>query len=257
MAVSHVANSGVYLATTGDGSTTGFATNTDGPNADGTTTAGTNRFYTVASFVKGGGVPSVSSVSGGSLSWTLVKQQCAGRDQVQCEVWGAYGSPGADFAVTVNFASAPGNSKGLVLIADAWDGVDGTTQTEDPVGHNTVGENGACSGGSDGNAPELTTGSTVADSAHYVAVNSRAEALTGIDDYSTEIRDITGGSGGNRSTGSTLWKIKTATGDDQFLGAFGGNQDWATAGMVIKASAGAPSTAVQDVIGRGIIPFSR
>ncbi len=95
--------------------------------------------------VKGGSVP-VVSVSGLGLTWTLVRAQCAGRDNVNIELWMAQGIPVGNDLVTATLASAP-RSAGIAV--SRYSGV----HTINPIGNivsgNTNGENGICSDGSD------------------------------------------------------------------------------------------------------------
>jgi hypothetical protein len=86
----------------------------------------------------------VSTVSGLGLTWTPVAVQCSGQNQTAVTVWWAQGAPTGDGSVTATLASAPTNA---ALAVSRYSGVDATSPLGTPVTHNTVGENGACTGG--------------------------------------------------------------------------------------------------------------
>ena len=171
---------------------------------------GTDMLYVMSVAIRGS--TTVSSISGGSLTWTLRKRQSAGRGTGSVEVWTADGSPSA-FSAAITMSGSTTSLNGTLI---RYSGADMTTPIEDAVGHNTNGENGASTGGTDDDTPELTTGSTNADSVHYVALYTRNEEITtGDGDYLKRMyvaMEI--GLSGDKSDSYVEDNNKTSTGDD-------------------------------------------
>jgi hypothetical protein len=202
---------------------------------------GTNQLYVVAVSIKDYGGKTIN-VSGGGLSWTEQKAQCSGRDTTNASVFTALASPGSPFAVTASITG----TEGLSVSVSRYSGVDTTTPIEDPVGHNTTSEDDTdCSSGTDDDSPQLTTGSTNANSVHFVATGVRGKTYSSYDtDYTQRVYE--------HDTYPTIQsglyvhdRTKAATGDDTFTGTLSGTVDWATAGLVIRpetASGGPTAT---------------
>jgi len=190
-----------------------------------TITAAANNLYVIAVTYKTGS-NSVSSVTGGSLTWSQVISQCSGKNNKRLDIWKAYGSPGSDFTITVNFSSSSLDNS---VIAARYSGTENTGATEDPVGQNTNGESGSCTGGTNNATTSLTTGSTVPSSMHFVASETGVETISAADTDYTEIANV-----GSSPILYCHQRLKTATGDDTCSHTMTGNADWTTAGMVIK-----------------------
>lgn len=109
---------------------------------------------------------SVSSVQGLGLSWTLVRAQCGARGSTRVEVWEAQGAPSGNGPVTAVFSATPSNA---AIAVSRYAGVNFT----DPVGavssRNTLGQSGACSGGSDTDSPFSNITTVTEDSFLYGA----------------------------------------------------------------------------------------
>jgi hypothetical protein len=87
----------------------------------------------------------VTSVAGLGLSWTLVKAQCAGRNNTGVEVWMAQGIPQSG-TVTATFAARASDA---VIAVSRYSGVAAANPFGNMISGNTNGVNGACSGGKD------------------------------------------------------------------------------------------------------------
>ena len=136
---------------------------------------GTDQLYIVS--IEKEYTASIVSVSGGGLTWNLAKEGCGSRthgNQTKLWTYYAFGSPGSAFGVKVDIDE----TQTLLAIASRYTGADPTTPIEDINYQNTNGENGACTGGSDGNSPLLTTGSPLPDSIHYAATYTRRPTFT-------------------------------------------------------------------------------
>jgi photosystem II stability/assembly factor-like uncharacterized protein len=173
----------------------------------------------------------VTSVTGGGLTWTERVEQCAGRAQQGIRLWTAQGSPGSSFQVTINFTEG----KALSAVLSRYSGVD---TFEDPVGHNTNGENGICSGGIDDPNAELTLTSTVNGSVHVVAVNHRNNTVSSYSAPYAQAGTESQSSGGEGTNLTTYDRTLDPSAMDTFQATIGADKDWATAGIVLNPTAG-------------------
>ena len=219
-----------HAAISHEGTQTGTGTTTITVNNVG---SGTDQLYLAAVTIYATGV-TVSSISGGSLTWSLQKRQCSARiTQSRVEVWQAFGSPASSFTVTVTLS-------GTATVASAavsqYSGVDTTTPTEGAAGSNTNGQNGACSGGTDSTNLSLSLTSTVNGSMHYVATHPRHRALSSEDaDYTQRayISNSISGSGANLYVHD---RTMSTAGTDSAVHAVSSAVDWDMAGLVIRPS---------------------
>lgn len=190
----------------------------------------------------------VSSVAGGGLTWTLVKAQCSARAQTRVEVWKATGA-GTAGAVTATLASS---ANAATIIVSRYTGVDQTTPVPTSVGYNTLGLNGACSGGSD-NA-NLTGSITTANNNSFVDVAANSRTDTTYADTATWTTpangaDVTVGAGGDVTTLSAEYKLIAAAGATTFGGS--GNVssvDWCAVAVEIKEAAAAGGGMPQIIV---------
>ncbi|MHC4428773.1 MAG: hypothetical protein ACYS0D_09280 [Planctomycetota bacterium] len=172
----------------------------------------------------------VTSVTGGGLTWTERKEQCAGRDQQGIRVWTAKGSPGAVFNVTINWVDS--NSYPIVAIVTRYSGV-GAVQ--DPQGENTNGPNGACSNGPDDDTALLTLTSTSDNSVHAVGVNSRNHPIIAYTGTYTQTGTDGIGDGGDETTLYTFDRTLATAGADAFSATIDHDTvDWCAAGVVLS-----------------------
>ncbi|MGH7457068.1 MAG: InlB B-repeat-containing protein, partial [bacterium] len=88
----------------------------------------------------------VTGVAGLGLNWTLLKAQCAGRNNTGVEVWMAQGTPSGNGAVTATFAARASDA---VIAVSRYSGVAAVNPLGNIFSSNTNGLNGACSGGND------------------------------------------------------------------------------------------------------------
>jgi uncharacterized repeat protein (TIGR02543 family) len=176
----------------------------------------------------------VTSVAGLGLNWTLVKSQCAGRNQTGVEVWMAQGTPSGNGTVTATLASAPGNA---VIAVSRYSGVAAANPLGNVISGNTVGVNGACSGGTDNSAYSFSLATTPqGGTVVYGAATMRDKTHSPGAGY-TERAELAQGA----TTGS---KASVAVQDQNFAsappsgatvnGSFSGNVDWAMIAVEIK-----------------------
>ena len=133
-------------------------------------------------------------------------EQCGGREQQGIRMWSAQGSPGSAFAVSIDWDD--GDPRPIVAILSRYSGVAGF---QDPVGQNTNGELGACTGGTDDDPLELTLTSTIAGSVHVIGANSRNDNINSYTAGYAEILGESTGSGGDLTI-LTTYDSRTFTG---------------------------------------------
>ena len=181
-------------------------------------------------------IDDITGVSGGSLTWTRRLAQDTGRGYGQGLIYTAHGSPTA-FSPIVTWDGAPPT---VQYATYRLSGADMTTPVEDPVGENTNGESGASTGGTDDTASQVTTGSTNANSVHFVAVNTRTASVSTPDVLYTRRTWGDGHSdiGGDRADLHVYSYLKAATGDEQFTNTLAVAVDWVAFGLVIIPASG-------------------
>lgn len=155
---------------------------TDGTTVtSGTITAVTNGFYVVFIACRSDRTLSTVTDSGTNFTWTIQKSQCGARGQIDYFMAWAKGTPAGNFTVTGTLSSSSTN---LSMTVVTYSGVEiSGTSFEDVVGANTLGENGACTGGSDNTTPSITFGATTANSMYVVGMNMRS-GETSVEDTS-------------------------------------------------------------------------
>ena len=169
----------------------------------------------------------VTGVSGLGLTWTLVQAQCSGRNQTSVEVWTAQGTPSANGTVTATLAKVPSNA---VIAVSRYSGAAAIGSV---VSGNTLGLNGACSGGRDTNAYSFNLGTTVNGAVVYGAVATRHLTHTPGAGY-LERAEVHQGSGGKTAGVAVEDKDVAAPATVTLEGSFSGTVDWAVVAAEIK-----------------------
>jgi len=135
---------------------------------------------------------SVQSVTGLGGSWALVDEQCAGRSQTGLTVYSTT-SASSSGPVTAVLDGTPANA---VIAVIEYAGADSAAPLGSPVSANTVGFDGACSGGVDGESYSVPVTTATSNSlvSSFVAIRNRRHTPgAGF----TEILEVSQGSGGN------------------------------------------------------------
>lgn len=167
-----------------------------------------------------------SSVSGLGLTWSLVKGQCSGRSNTLVELWQAQGA-GTAGAVTAALAGTPTNA---VITVSRYSGSSGIGNS---VSANTLGVNGACSGGTDTNSYSVNLTTTVNDALAFGGAALRNRAHTPGAGY-TERAEVMQGAGGDIAGEATEDKVVATSGTVAVDGTFAGTVDWAVVAVEIK-----------------------
>lgn len=179
----------------------------------------------------------VGSLSGLGLTWTQLDEQCGARGQARLECWYAYGA-GTSGVVTATCASTITSA---IISVSRYTGVDSTGSIPSNVSYNTLGLDGACSGGTDND--DATGGiTTIFNNAYVVAgFGTRNTTLTDTGGWTTRAGDVTANSGGNlirmsvedKSQGSPA--LVTGGGSNNLSGA----ADWGLILVELKEAAAA------------------
>ncbi len=201
--------------------------------ASAVTAAGGN-LYLAAIATKAGGV-SVRSVSGLGLAWSLVRAQCAGRNQTRAEVWRGAGTPAASGVVSATLSGAASNA---VIEVSRYSGADGVAPIGNVVSANTTGANGACGGGVDSAAYSVSLTTSLPEAVAYGAVAMRNRTHTPGSGYTERLEKLQG-SGGNAAGAATMDRTVTSASAVPVNGTFSGNVDWAVVALEIRPGGGA------------------
>jgi len=172
----------------------------------------------------------VNSVSGLGLTWTRVKAQCAGRNQTGVEVWMAHGTPSSG-TVSATLASAPSNA---VIAVSRYSGVEASSPIGNIVSGNTLGVNGACSGGTDNGSYSFNITTTVNGAMVFGAAAMRNQTHAPGAGYTERAEIVQGATNGSKASVAVQDQSFATTGTATVNGTFGGSVDWAVVAVEIK-----------------------
>jgi hypothetical protein len=210
--------------------------------------AGPNRLYVAAIAIYGDSSgTSVSSLSGGGLTWTLQKSQCSARlNRARMEVWQAFGSPSANFDLDITLTDIAV----VTAAVSRYSGVDSTTPTEGAAGSNTYGMNGICDGnGTDNDALSLSLTSSNNDSVLYATSHPRNRSLDVEDAAYTQRAWIINS---DSSDGANLFvhdRSLVTAGTDSADHTASSATSWEMAGLVINPASVSATAAVTSAVG--------
>lgn len=193
---------------------------------------GTDQLYTVtiANFQN----RDVTSVSGLGLTWTERIEQCGGRNTNGVHVWTAYGSTTGG-QVTVDFATA---TQAASIIANRFSGVDPTQPVAAVSSQNTNGSGGGCSGGTDGNSPQVSVTTLDPDSMVIASTSMRNRQIAAADSEYQFVEYNSAGSGGGMTNLTQHSRILATAGSDAVEHLLTGGTDWVMTGLVLKPASG-------------------
>ena len=175
----------------------------------------------------------VVSVSGLGLNWSRVKAQCTGRGQTAMEVWMAIGNPSGDGIVTATVDNANDN---IVIAVSRYSGVDAGNPIGDIIGGNTLGLNGACSGGVDNMAYSFNVTTSTSDAMIFGAIAHRNRHNTPGAGYSEHDEYQQNGTTGGSVAGMSLQDRSVASPSTvPFDGTLNKNVDWAVVAFEIRS----------------------
>ena len=172
---------------------------------------------------------SVTGVSGLGLSWSLVKAQCSARGHAWLEVWMAQGNPAGSDTVTATFDSAP---VAAAIAVSRYAFVDTLNPIGTTVSGNTLGTDGACSGGSDTDIYSFNLSTTRTGSMFYGALGCRHRTHDPGAGF-TEQAEFAQGSSSNMATIAVVDSLIELSTTVNFNGSFSSNVDWSAIGLEI------------------------
>ena len=178
----------------------------------------------------------VNSVTGLGLTWTQATSQCGGRSQTGVEVWSAIGIPTASGPVTATLA---GTAHNTVIAVSRYSGVNVNVPIGNVVAANTLGIDGACSGGSDSSSYNVTLTGVTNGSIVYSAVGLRNRTHSEGVGYTERVYFNHGDVNGNKA-GIAIQDqmISSSSGTVAVAvdGSFNNTVDWGVIGLEIKSS---------------------
>ena len=145
----------------------------------------------------------------------------------------AIGTPSGDGVVTANLASTPSNS---IIAVSRYSGVDPSNPIGTILSGNTLGLDGACSGGVDNAAYSFNFSTTTAGSHIFGAValrNRRHTAGAEFSELGEYVQD--GALGGDKATLALQSRLVDVASTVSLDGTFNKNVDWAVVGIEILA----------------------
>jgi len=196
---------------------------------------GTNQLYLVA--VNNYLNVNVNSVTGLGLTWSEIKAQCASANTTGIEIWKAFGSPSSG-TVTVNFTST---TQAATVSVSRYSGADPANPVSGAIGENTVGLNGACSGGTTNANLKLTLTSAQNNTTLYTASGVRMRTITIPDPDYTERANNIAGTVEKRTRLYIHDRAFVNSGSDTLNQTLSDKTDWVAAGVVINPSGGGPT----------------
>jgi hypothetical protein len=180
---------------------------------------------------------SVVSVTGLGLTWTLVEEQCSGRNQTGVSVWSAQGTPTGSGVVSATLAASAGN---IVIAVSRYSRVDPFDPVSNVVSGNTNGVAGACSGGSDNSSYSLDITTALDNTLVYSAAARRNQTHTPGAGY-TERAEVQHGSGGNAAGQAVQDRAFPTASTVAVEGSLSSSVDWAVVAVSIRPTSFAPS----------------
>jgi uncharacterized repeat protein (TIGR02543 family) len=184
----------------------------------------------------------VTRVAGLDLNWTLVKAQCAGRNNTGVEVWMAQGTPSLPLSgvVTATLAAKASNA---VIAVSRYSGVDATNPFGNVVSGNTNGVSGACSGGKDNKSYSFNLTTTTNGARVFGAAAMRDRSHTPGAGY-TERAEI------KKSSASVAVQDKSVAAVETVIldGTFSSKADWAVVAVEIKPQLGVSKSAAGEPV---------
>jgi hypothetical protein len=192
----------------------------------------------------------VNAVAGLGLNWTLVKAQCAGRNNISLELWMAQGMPNGDGQVTATFVSAPSNA---AIAVSRYSGVAAGNPVGNIISGNTKGADGICSGGADSKSYSFNLSTTVNGAVIYGVAAMRNQSHTPGTGYTERIEFKHGSAGGTASI-AVEDKVVPFAMIATVNGAFDNNVDWVVVAVEIMPEPALPLARQMALAGRAKAP---
>lgn len=185
----------------------------------------------------------ISSVSGGGLTWVFRGTQPAGRNNHAQHCYTAVGTPSSDpFTLTVNFSDATGTRSAVV---GRYTGADiAGTPFELYKGRNTNGDSGASTGGTDTATADITLVPTQDGSVIVNGASARSTTVSAADADYSQAANADFGAGGERLNLYLFDRALATAASDTISHTLGVVVDWIMQGIVVRP---APSGLVGNI----------
>jgi hypothetical protein len=159
-----------------------------------------------------------------------VRAQCAGRAQTGVSVWSAQGSPAAGGAVTATLSAT---ASAAVIEVVRYSGASASSPLGAVVSGNTLGVNGACSGGVDSAAYSFPLSTTASNAEVFAAAGMRNRTHTPGAGYN-ERAEVMAGSSGSAAAEAVMDQSVPSPASVPVNGTFSGAIDWAVVAVEIR-----------------------
>jgi len=170
----------------------------------------------------------VTGVSGGGVTWSIVQAQCSGDGTNRTEVWKAWGT-GTATAVTATVSA----SANLAINVTRFAGADATTPIGATTSANTNGVNGACTGGPTSVTPSVTLTTTTPNSLAFGAVSTASYTFT-LGAGFTLLVNNSGPGGGAKLGMGTEYKAVATPAATAVSATLGKTANWSIVAVEIK-----------------------
>lgn len=191
----------------------------------------------------------VTGVTGLGLTWNSYGEQCGARAQGRIEQWYAYGA-GTAGAVTAAHAACNTSVIGVCR----YTGVDSGTPVDEKYGWNTLGNGGACTGGTDNDDCTGTFTVSHNDVLVVAGFNTRNRAMSATSGWNVRIDDVGAGSGGDIQALTVEDKAVASSGDITMGAAnnLSGTADWCLYGIEVHTAAAAAGAVPNALMMMGV-----
>ena len=177
----------------------------------------------------------VNTMSGLGMTWTRVAAQCSGRSQTGIELWWAQGAA-SNGSVTATLVSPVTNA--LITVA-RYSGVAATNPVVPTVAGNTVGVNGACSGGTTTAAYSFGVTTTSSPAVVFGAAALRNRTHTPGTGY-IERAEVAQGKGQDTARIALMDRTVPVATSLLLNGTLSGPADWAVIGVELRPDVAGP-----------------
>lgn len=179
------------------------------------------------------GTDTITSITGGGLTWTLQGSQPAGRGNHTQRCYTAVGTPSSDpFTLTVNFSDATGTRSAVV---GRYTGADvAGTPFELYKGRNTNGDSGAGTGGTDTATADITLVPTQDGSVIVNGASARTTTVSAADADYSQAANADYGAGGERLNLYLFDRALATAASDTISHTLGVVVDWSMQGIVVR-----------------------
>ncbi len=209
---------------------TGTATGSPSSVSTGSSVSATSNTLYIAAISTKNDAAVISSVTGLSLSWSLLDYQCGGRTNTGMHVYYAYGSPVSNGTVTANFSTPPLAEAAIAVArysnADPSDPI-GAVTSSNQYGENSTNCDSGNSSADDTDTPFVTLTTQRNNSYVFGAIGHRLRTLDSTANSFTERADFNSPGGGDAAGIAYIDKYISSAQSIGVGGTISSATDWA------------------------------